>query len=93
MSLAEVDEAILDGYRRFYMGKFKEMLDERDDFKREYMFNAINRMMNHSFIRKKMGMEGGKMPEEIRRIVEGGTAAADDLVCPFSRARAKTVQS
>jgi anaerobic magnesium-protoporphyrin IX monomethyl ester cyclase len=93
MSLEQVDQAILDGYRRFYMGKFKEMLDERDDFKRKYMFNAINRMMNHSFIRKKMGMEGGKMPEEIRRIVESDTLPDDVPVCPFSQARTKAVNS
>ncbi len=93
MSLEEVDQAILDGYRRFYMSKFKEMLEERDDFKRTYMFNAINRMMNHSFIRKKMGMDGGKMPDEIRRIIESDPLTEDALVCPFSRARAKTANS
>ncbi len=93
MSLEEVDQAILDGYRRFYMGKFKEMLDERDDFKRTYMFNAINRMMNHSFIRKKIGMDGGKMPEEIRHIVESDPLAQDALVCPFSRTLTKAVNS
>ncbi len=93
MSLEEVDQAILDGYRRFYMGKFKEMLDEQDDFKRKYMFNAINRMMNHSFIRKKMGMEGGKMPEEIRRIVESDTVPEEGLVCPFSQAQTKVANS
>ncbi len=89
MTLEEVDHAILEGYRRFYMGKFKEMLDEPDDFKRKYMFNAINRMMNHSFIRKKMGMEGGKMPEEIRRIVESDIVPDEALVCPFSQVHTK----
>ena len=88
MTLKEVDQAIVDGYRRFYMGKFKEMLAEGDEFKRKYMLTAIQRMMNHSFIRKKIGMEGDKMPEEIRGIVEGYAVPGDIQGCPFSRALA-----
>jgi len=69
MSREQVDQAIVEGYRRFYMGKFMEMLNSGDEFKRHYMMSAMQRMMNNSFIKKKLGMLGGEMPEEIRNIV------------------------
>ncbi len=71
MSLEDVDRAIVNGYRRFYMGKFIEMLASGDTFKKKYMLNAMRRMMNNSFIRKKLGMLGGEMPPEIKAIVYG----------------------
>jgi len=71
MSREDVDRAIVEGYRRFYMGKFKEMLNSGDEFKRQYMMNAMQRMMSNSFIRKKLGMLGGDMPEEIRQLIHG----------------------
>ena len=85
MTTEEVDQAIIDGYRRFYMGKFEEMLTEGDAFKRDYMLTAIHRMMNHSFIREKMGMDGEKMPEEIRRIIEEHPLPEHVQGCPFKR--------
>lgn len=72
MTREDVDRAIVTGYRKFYMGKFMEMLTSGDEFKRRYMLNAMQRMMNNSFIRKKLGMLGGEMPEEIRKIVYSG---------------------
>jgi anaerobic magnesium-protoporphyrin IX monomethyl ester cyclase len=72
MTREDVDRAIVTGYRKFYMGKFMEMLTSGDEFKRRYMLSAMQRMMNNSFIRKKLGMLGGEMPEEIRKIVYSG---------------------
>lgn len=69
MTLAEVDLAIIDGYRQFYMGKFAEILATRDDFKRRYLLTAVKRMMQHSFIRKKLGDLGQEMPAEMRRLL------------------------
>ena len=71
MTLEEVDRAIVDGYRQFYMGKFMEMLTHGDEFKKKYMLSAMQRMMNNSFIKKKLGMLGGEMPSEIKSIVYG----------------------
>lgn len=68
MTLEEVDRMIIDGYRDFYMNKFKEMSTEKDEFRREYMMRAMKRMMSDSFIKKKLGMMG-EMPEEIRQIL------------------------
>ncbi|MBI5142493.1 MAG: radical SAM protein [Nitrospirae bacterium] len=72
MTREDVDRAIVTGYRKFYMGKFMEMLTSGDEFKRRYMLSAMQRMMNNSFIKKKLGMLGGEMPEEIRKIVYSG---------------------
>jgi anaerobic magnesium-protoporphyrin IX monomethyl ester cyclase len=70
MTLKEIDEAIVHCYRTFYMKKYAEMMDEKDDFKRHYLITAMKRMMADSFIRKKIGKLGA-MPEEIRQIIEG----------------------
>lgn len=69
MTLEDVDRAIIECYRRFYMGKYMEMLTEKDQFKRDYMITSMRLMMSNSFIKKKIG--GLKeMPEEVRRIIE-----------------------
>lgn len=69
MTLEDVDRAIVECYRRFYMGKYMEMLTEKDSFRRNYMITSMRLMMSNSFIRKKIG--GLKeMPEEVRRIIE-----------------------
>lgn len=72
MTRDQVDLAIIDGYRRFYMGKFQEILAEEEGFKKEYMLTAMRRIMSHSFIRKKLGDMGASMPEELRVLVAGG---------------------
>ena len=68
MTLLDVDRAIINGYRDFYMNKFKEMMATRDEFRRDYLMKAMKRMMGNSFIKKKLGMLG-EMPEEIKRIL------------------------
>lgn len=70
MTRAQVDQAIIDGYRQFYMGKFAEILAIEDGFKRRYMLTAVKRMMQHSFIQKKLGDLGQEMPAEMRRLIE-----------------------
>lgn len=73
MTLEELDRAIVECYRRFYMGKYMEMLTEKDSFKRNYMITSMRLMMSNSFIKKKIG--GFKeIPEEVRRIIEAAAA-------------------
>lgn len=70
MTLAELDKAIVDCYRAFYMNRYAEMtLLERDEFKKKYMMTAMKLMMSNSFIKKKIGAVG-EMPEEVRKIIE-----------------------
>ncbi len=70
MTLEELDRAIIDCYRAFYMTKFAEMtLEEKDEFKKQYMMTSMRLMMSNSFIKKKIGLIG-EMPEEVRKIIE-----------------------
>lgn len=71
MTLEELDRAIVECYRAFYMNRYAEMmLQERDEFKKKYMVTAMKLMMSNSFIRKKIGATMGEMPEEVRKIIE-----------------------
>ncbi len=65
MSIKEVDEIIIQAYREFYMAKFTEIMT-MSDFKRRYMLTAIMRIMNNSFLRRKMGDMTNAMPESMR---------------------------
>ena len=70
MTLEELDRAIVDCYRAFYMNRYAEMtLMERDEFKKKYMMTAMKLMMSNSFIKKKIGALG-EMPEEVKKIIE-----------------------
>ncbi|MDH4162730.1 MAG: B12-binding domain-containing radical SAM protein [Nitrospirota bacterium] len=75
MTLEEVDKAIVDCYRAFYMNRYAEMtLQERDEFKKKYMVTAMKLMMSNSFIKKKIGATMGEMPPEVRKIIESAEA-------------------
>jgi anaerobic magnesium-protoporphyrin IX monomethyl ester cyclase len=70
MTLEELDKAIVDCYRAFYMNRYAEMvLAETDEFKKKYMLTSMKLMMSNSFIKKKIGVMG-EMPEEVRKIIE-----------------------
>lgn len=56
MSRAQVDAAIVEGYRRFYRNKFTKLAGEPESFRSRYIRTAFERIMNDSFIRKKLGM-------------------------------------
>ena len=75
MTLEEVDRAIIEGYRRFYMHKFSEITALEDGFTRSYMLTAMRRMMRHSFIRKKLASLYREMPPGLRAMLEGASAA------------------
>lgn len=71
MTLAELDKAIVDCYRAFYMNRYAEMMmAETDEFKKKYMITAMKLMMSNSFIKKKIGATMGEMPAEVRKIIE-----------------------
>lgn len=72
MTIKELDAAIIECYRGFYMMKFAEMREETDPFKKQYMLTSMRLMMSNSFIKKKIG-EFREMPEEIRKIIESAT--------------------
>ncbi len=73
MTLEEIDHAIIHCYKTFYTKKFNEMLDERDEFKKQYLMTSMKLMMTTSFIKKKMGSltygADEKMPPEMKKLM------------------------
>ncbi len=78
------------------MNKFKQIVKTKDKFKRDYILEAMRRIMNNSFIVNKLGSLG-TIPEDVEREMELlKNAEADAVVveneperkqkkfCPFS---------
>lgn len=68
MSLLDVDMAIIDCYRRFYMPKLASVATMRDRFRRDYLLRSMKLIMSSSFLREKFARLGIK-PSEIMREV------------------------
>jgi len=68
MTLRQIDDAIVDCYRSFYMEKGRQLLRMQPGPRREYVFRAMKLIMSSSFVRKKM--LGRAMPEEVRRMMQ-----------------------
>lgn len=66
MTLEEVDRAILDCYREYYMGKITEMATMRDSFRRDYMLRSMKHIMTSSFITSRLGVLG-KLPAAVEK--------------------------
>lgn len=64
MTMEDIDRAIVDCYRQFYMGKLHEIMQTSDEFKKNYLLVSMKLMMTSSFLVNKIG-DLGKMPEEI----------------------------
>jgi anaerobic magnesium-protoporphyrin IX monomethyl ester cyclase len=69
MSMRQVEVALAECYRKFYMGKIIEVMTMKDDFKRGYMMRATKLFMRSSFIFNKMcvGMLG-KIPARVEKV-------------------------
>ncbi len=71
MSMLQVEVAIADGYRRFYMGKIMEYMTMKATFKRDYLMRITKLFMASPFVMKKLGIGMlGKIPakmEEMKR--------------------------
>jgi anaerobic magnesium-protoporphyrin IX monomethyl ester cyclase len=71
MSMLQVDVAIVDCYRRFYMNKITEVMTMKDEFRRGYLMRAMKLIMGSSFIIKKLGMGTlGKVPAKIEEMMQ-----------------------
>jgi anaerobic magnesium-protoporphyrin IX monomethyl ester cyclase len=67
MTIREIDDAIIDCYRKFYFSKGKQLLAMRPGFRREYVFRSMKLIMQSSFVKKKM--LGRAMPEEVKSLL------------------------
>jgi len=66
MSLLQVDVALADCYRRFYMGKILDVMTMKDDFKRGYLLRATKLFMSSAFVIRKLGVGLlGKIPAKM----------------------------
>lgn len=69
MSILQVEVAIADGYRRFYMGKIIEFMGMKATFKRDYLMRITKLFMGSSFVMKKLGLGIlGKIPAKIEEM-------------------------
>ncbi|MBJ6752852.1 B12-binding domain-containing radical SAM protein [Geomonas anaerohicana] len=59
MTLKELQGAINDCYRRFYMGKMLEVMTMKDTFRRGYLVRATKLIMSSSFVIGKLNPWGG----------------------------------
>jgi ligand-binding SRPBCC domain-containing protein len=76
MTLKEIDWAIIDCYRSFYMGKLKELMSMKDEFKRQYLFRSMKLIMSSSFIVDKLGALGS-MPPQVEALMNKLKAGDD----------------
>ena len=71
MSILQIEVAIADGYRRFFMGKIMEYMTMKATFKRDFLMRITKLFMGSSFVMKKLGLGIlGKIPakmEEVKR--------------------------
>lgn len=56
MSLSQMELALVDCFRKFYMGKMFEVMTMKDEFRRGYMVRATKIIMASPFVFKKFGL-------------------------------------
>jgi anaerobic magnesium-protoporphyrin IX monomethyl ester cyclase len=87
MSLADVDNAIVDCYRSFYTAKALSVFTDPDPERKKYMLRAMKLIMGSSFVLKKMAAGKG-MPPEIRDLLKKigivGVEEEAKSLCPYS---------
>lgn len=69
MSTLQIEVAIADGYRRFYMGKIMEYMTMKATFKRDFLMRITKLFMGSSFVMKKLGVGIlGKIPAKVEEM-------------------------
>lgn len=58
MTLREIDRAIIDCYRRFYMPRILKFMNDPDEFRRHYLTTSTKLIMKSSFLIKKFARLG-----------------------------------
>lgn len=72
MSMLQVEVAIADGYRRFYMSKIMEFMTMKASFKRDFLMRITKLFMGSPFVMKKLGIGIlGKIPAKIEELKRG----------------------
>jgi len=63
MTRRELDLAIINCYKDFYMRKFRDFSNYKDDLRRSYMLTSLKLIMKSSFLAKKMAKLSFGLPE------------------------------
>ena len=92
MTLKGIDWAIIDCYRSFYMGKLREILTLKDEFKKRYLLSSMKLIMNSSFIVDKLGSLG-EMPPQVKALLNKLKAEEDTEVRPVRELTSKVSKS
>ncbi len=72
MSALQIDVAIADGYRRFYMAKIMEFMTMKASFKRDFLMRITKLFMGSPFVMKKLRIGIlGKIPAKIEEMRRG----------------------
>lgn len=71
MSLRQVEAALAECYRKFYMGKIVELLTMKDCFRRRYLVRATKLIMSSAFVMRKLALG-----------TSGSAAAKDEGAAP-----------
>jgi anaerobic magnesium-protoporphyrin IX monomethyl ester cyclase len=70
MTLNEIDLAIIDCYRRYYMPKMMEFLKIKDDFRRNYLVTSAKLIMKSSFLINKFARLGINPKTVMKKILK-----------------------
>lgn len=68
MTLKDIDSAIVECYREFYMRKLGEIKNLENKFKRDYLLTAMRLMMTSSFLVGKIGGLGD-VPPDVKKML------------------------
>jgi anaerobic magnesium-protoporphyrin IX monomethyl ester cyclase len=69
MSMLQMDVALADCYRKFYMGKILDVMTMKNDFKRGYLLRATKLFMSSAFVIRKLGVGLlGKIPAKMEEM-------------------------
>jgi anaerobic magnesium-protoporphyrin IX monomethyl ester cyclase len=96
MTLEEIDHAIIHCYKTFYTKKFNEMMDEKDEFKKNYLIVSMKLMMTTSFIKKKMGSltygDHEQMPPEMKGLMHKLMAEGHPEMKPDNKLKSSIIR-
>lgn len=85
MTIKQVDEAIVEAYRRFYMGKLHQLRNIDNPFRKGYLLAAMKRVMQNSFLVNKIGNLGDQMPEHVKKAIDEISLEADHFKGDISK--------
>ncbi|HCJ67457.1 MAG TPA: magnesium-protoporphyrin IX monomethyl ester oxidative cyclase [Elusimicrobia bacterium] len=79
MTLEELNRALLNAFRTFYIRKFSQ-LEQISKFKKDYLLAVAKLFVEHSYLAQEMKSISGKIPEEVQKLITQMSADKVDKV-------------